>query len=89
MNLKKAKKLRTRAKQLGCEFVKAKVLTPELTDGVECSKLINSLPYRTLLFSNTGHRLAAFTQKWWIKQVKKHPTKTYKEFEETVYGTAK
>lgn len=89
MNLKKAKLLRKKAKQLACEFVKDKVLSSDLTEGVDCSKLIHSLPLRTTIMSHTGHKVAVGTMRWWIKQAKKHPNSNYEYFKETMYGSAK
>lgn len=89
MNLKKAKLLRKKAKRHACDFVKDKVLSTDLTEGVECSKLINSLPLRTTIMSASGHKVMVGTIRWWIKQTKKYPDKTYEQFKETMYGTAK
>jgi hypothetical protein len=39
--------------------------------------------------SASGHKVAIGTVRWWIKQAKKYPDKTYEQFKETMYGSAK
>lgn len=89
MNLKEAKRLRRRAKEIACQYVKDRVLDAELTKGESCATLVSVLPQRMYL-NKPGTRSAynaVGTQRFFNRMVKKNPEITYEQIMEYIYGT--
>lgn len=87
MNGKKAKHLRRKAEGLMCEFIKDRVLTPELTEGKDCGSLLVALPERAYYWKGFTRYLGVGSKGWFRKQVKKNPTVTYDDLMQRMYGT--
>lgn len=89
MNGKKAKRIRSKAKELMCQFIKEKILSPELTEGKDCDSLLVALPERSYYWKGFTRHLGVGSKGWFKRQVKKNPSVTYGELEERIYGAAK
>lgn len=86
MNSKRAKLLRKKAGALMVDFVKDKVLSKDLTDGLKYDKIIAQLPERVYMRNRKTLGVGVATQRWFIKKVKKNPGITYKQILKEIYG---
>lgn len=89
MNGKKAKRLRRQAKGMMCEYIRDRILPPDLTEGESCDSLLVVLPERAVFWKGFTRYLGIGSKKWFYRQVKKHPTLTYQDFLEKIYEPAK
>ena len=87
MNGKQAKRLRRKSKEFCCQFVKDRVLPPDLTEGVKCATLLSVVPVRVHRRDIRGWPIMAGTYRYFILEVKKNPEVTYEEIIESIYGS--
>jgi polyribonucleotide nucleotidyltransferase len=79
MNLKRAKALRRKARTLMVSYVKARILTPEITQDRSDKELIAALPHRMHLMKRFTHTNGLLTQRWFYRLVKATPEITLDE----------
>lgn len=88
MNGKKAKRIRSRARDMACQYIREKVLDPDLTDGKDCASIMVALPKRMLVMNRRVLSNGVFTQRWWDRMAKRHPEKLYEDYIDEVYGAS-
>ena len=87
MNGKKAKRIRSGAKAMACQYVRDKVLEPDLTEGKDCASIMVALPKRMYVRKQGVLTNGVYTLRWWDRMAKRHPEKLYGDYIDEVYSS--